>query len=253
MWCRFDTEVATQVGASAAAIYEYIRYWCARNEKTGKNEHEGNYWMFCTAAELTERFPFMSEDQVRRSLDKLTEAGMIKKGCFNKRPFDRTAWYSIPQNRDIEVAKSRHRAREIASSELAKSRLPSGEIAGPIPYKETNRRISKTNSKETSTFENVLNSYAIVSEHPELRQTILDYMENRKALKSPIKTERALRLNINEALKLSGEEPEKMRLIFEQSIRNGWKGVFELKEEKRKTAKSAGNEFDRLLEEEGYL
>ena len=124
-----------------------------------------------------------------------------------------------------------------------------------IPIKEHNLRTQLKDNNLLTPFDEVLNSYPVIINSPELKQTILDYMENRKALKSPIKTERALRLNINEAIKLSDGDPSVMKAIFEQSIRNGWKGVFALKTNVRQAqAEQADtNPFRAIKRQEGRI
>lgn len=240
----FDVEIACKVGANAAAVYEYIRYWCARNAKAGKNEHDGEYWMFCTAREFKEHFPYLSVDQINRSLKLLTDAELIKKGCFNKSPIDRTTWFTICGMRKIHLANTQNAFGEKPS--------PFGEYAKPIPIKEHNLRTKVKDNNPLTPFDEVLCSYPVIENNPDLKQVILDYMENRKALKSPIKTERALKLNINEAVKLADGDPNVMKAIFEQSIRNGWKGVFPLKTNIRQAqAEADTNPFRAIKRQEG--
>jgi hypothetical protein len=69
-------------------------------------------------------------------------------------------------------------------------------------------------------------------ENEEVNNTFLDYMEMRKKIKAPM-TDRAIQLAINKLNKLSGGDNDKAIKILEQSIMNSWKGLFELKEEKK--------------------
>lgn len=65
-----------------------------------------------------------------------------------------------------------------------------------------------------------------------LNQTFIDYVDMRKRIKAPM-TDRAIQLAINKLNKLSGGDNDKAIKILEQSIMNSWKGLFELKEEKK--------------------
>lgn len=65
-----------------------------------------------------------------------------------------------------------------------------------------------------------------------LNQTFVDYVDMRKRIKAPM-TDRAIQLAIGKLNKLSGGNNEKAIKILEQSIMNSWKGLFELKEEKK--------------------
>ena len=58
------------------------------------------------------------------------------------------------------------------------------------------------------------------------------FVEHRKKLKAPM-TGTALKLALTKANKIAGGDMDTVREVFEQSIRNGWKGVFPLKEEKK--------------------
>ena len=69
-------------------------------------------------------------------------------------------------------------------------------------------------------------------ENETLNNTFLDYMEMRKKIKAPM-TDRAIQLAINKLNKLSNGDNDKAIKILEQSIMNSWKGLFELKEEKK--------------------
>ena len=61
----------------------------------------------------------------------------------------------------------------------------------------------------------------------ELEKTLLDFIDFRIKTKSPL-TQRALTLLLNQLDKLANTEQEKID-ILNQSIMNGWKGVFPLK------------------------
>lgn len=240
----FDVEIACKVGANAAAVYEYIRYWCARNAKAGKNEHDGEYWMFCSLQGFTGHFPYLTKGQMKRVIDRLLEAGLIKTGEFNKRSLDHTAWYTTCQKQNVDVSKIEHRCSENETSTFY--------FETTIPIKEHNLRTKVKDNNPLTPFDEVLCSYPVIENNPDLKQVILDYMENRKALKSPIKTERALKLNINEAVKLADGDPNVMKAIFEQSIRNGWKGVFPLKTNIRQAqAEPDTNPFRAIKRQEG--
>lgn len=74
-----------------------------------------------------------------------------------------------------------------------------------------------------------------------LNDAFLDYIEFRKKIKAPL-TDRAKQLAINKLKELAGipfsesMDNDLAVKILEQSIMNGWKGLFPLKDEKRKEA-----------------
>ena len=78
----------------------------------------------------------------------------------------------------------------------------------------------------------------------ELHRPLKDYIESRKKLRKPM-TDRAIELMLKKLNRLAGGDISKSIAILEQSVMNGWVGIFELKEEKKST-----NPFDELLKEE---
>ena len=77
-----------------------------------------------------------------------------------------------------------------------------------------------------------------------LNQSIIDFIDFRKKIKSPM-TDRAITLMLNKLNKMATDNDKKIE-ILNQSIINGWKGVFPLKETK---SKSSFDEFQKLGEE----
>ena len=83
---------------------------------------------------------------------------------------------------------------------------------------------------------------------PELVDTIKAFLEHRKKLKSPM-TATALELAVKKANKLAGGDTQIVKAIFEQSMLNGWKGVFPLTKEKEKSQRDALAEAWRELDD----
>lgn len=73
-------------------------------------------------------------------------------------------------------------------------------------------------------------------ERSPLEIAIDDFKEHRRKLRSPM-TERALTLMLNELDRLASTDDEKIAII-NQSIANGYKGVFPLKKEERKVGRA---------------
>jgi hypothetical protein len=77
-----------------------------------------------------------------------------------------------------------------------------------------------------------------------LNQSIIDFIDFRKKIKSPM-TDRAITLMLSKLNKMTDNNDEKIE-ILNQSIINGWKGIFPLKETK---SKSSFDDFQKLGEE----
>lgn len=72
-------------------------------------------------------------------------------------------------------------------------------------------------------------SVVVYSENENLNNAILDFIEYRKGIKSPM-TDKAIKLLVNKLNGLSSDINEQIE-ILNQSIVNGWKGVFPIKSE----------------------
>lgn len=64
-----------------------------------------------------------------------------------------------------------------------------------------------------------------------LNEKYIDFLEFRKQIKKPLK-EISIKSNIKQLMKLADNNNEKAIEILEQSIANGWQGLFELKKQK---------------------
>lgn len=91
----FDPEIAVQYGVDEAVFIQNLRFWLHRNEANGENFHENKFWSYNSRRAMAELFPYWTEKQIRRIVDKLKAAGVLETGCFNENKYDRTAWYTL--------------------------------------------------------------------------------------------------------------------------------------------------------------
>ena len=105
-----------------------------------------------------------------------------------------------------------------------------------------------------TTFNEILDSSDLTKNNPELREAIVDFIKMRQRKRNPL-TDRALKENINDAFKLAQGDPQKMTELFVQSIKNGWQGIWELKDNTapapRTTQQTSENPYYKRLEERG--
>ena len=97
----FDPEIAAHVGMNAAVIYQNIVRWCEKNAANGKHIHEGRAWTYNSVKAFADLFPYMTQDQIRRALQRLEEAGYVGVGNFNTTPTDRTKWFCDLRQMDL--------------------------------------------------------------------------------------------------------------------------------------------------------
>jgi len=97
----FDPKIAEMVGIAPAVIYQNICWWIAKNEANGDNLIDGHYWTYNSVRAFAVLFPYLTEDQVRRALDKLVDCGLIVVGNHNKSAYDRTKWFRLSGQLDL--------------------------------------------------------------------------------------------------------------------------------------------------------
>lgn len=103
----------------------------------------------------------------------------------------------------------------------------------PIDEKVKDNNTINNNKKEKgkTEFDEVINSYA---ENQDLKNAIYEFIKYRKSIKATLTT-LALKKNLNKLNNISSSDKEKIA-ILENSIMNGWKGLFPLSEAERPKA-----------------
>lgn len=97
----FDPKIAEMVGIAPAVIYQNIVWWIAKNKANEDNFIDGHYWTYNSVRAFATLFPYLTEDQVRRALDKLVEHNLIVAGNHNKSAYDRTKWFRLSDQIDL--------------------------------------------------------------------------------------------------------------------------------------------------------
>lgn len=91
----FDIEIAKEYGILEAILMQNIYFWINKNQANKIHLHDGRYWTYNSRKAFSLMFPYASEKQIRRALEKLENSNILVKGNFNKIGFDRTLWYSF--------------------------------------------------------------------------------------------------------------------------------------------------------------
>lgn len=93
----FYVDVAEQIGIVPALLLGFFHYWVHNNSMYRKDEtyKEGKYWTYCSVAYIQERYPYLTVKQVNGGINKLISEELIETGNFNKKPYDRTKWYTL--------------------------------------------------------------------------------------------------------------------------------------------------------------
>src|SRR5690606_31099339 len=100
----FNVEVAKEHGVTAAIILKNLTFWIEKNVANGKNQFDGRTWTYNSYKAWHALFPYLSQKQLRTTLDKLVEKGGVMKGNFNQSTYDRTNVYDCDdENRWIQT------------------------------------------------------------------------------------------------------------------------------------------------------
>lgn len=181
---------------------------------------------------LTENIPYtpkmladeldFEENTVKLALQALEQLNMIvTDGAF----FGIAGWEEY-QNTDRlseireynRIAKQKSRAKQKLLQDVNDKSMTSQSCHDTDIDKEEDKDKKKKKDKDKEPY----------SDDPELNQAILAFMEYRKSVKKPM-TDHAVKLLITKLNGMSNYIPEQIE-ILNQSIVNGWQGIFPLKE-----------------------
>lgn len=175
MYHSFDVELAAKYGMVEAILLNHICFWLTKNKANNVHAHDGRYWTYSTVKAFSELYPYLTVNQVRRTLERLKERGLIVDGEYNAKPFDRTKWYSLSDSAMVEIGVDFHvdeakaactevelppsgieqvDSSKCANSQMELAKMPQGsdQNARPIPYIKTyidkyNNRDRESNTK----------------------------------------------------------------------------------------------------------
>jgi hypothetical protein len=99
----FNPIIAEKYGVYEAIIIEAFVFWTKTNAAKGSNFHEERYWCFGTPEYFRKFFTYLTQSQIKYSLKKLFSAGVLLKGNFNKKGYDKTNWYSLSDSILLEL------------------------------------------------------------------------------------------------------------------------------------------------------
>ena len=139
---QFEKSVAEQVGVEAAILLSNIEFWVEKNAANEKHFYDGSYWTYNSKKAFADLFPFWTERQIRRLLDKLVDSGMLAKGNYNKRSYDKTLWYT---SRRKEFLMAINNIGPNGPIDLTKRSNRSDQMVEPIPdNKPDNKHVNVT-------------------------------------------------------------------------------------------------------------
>ena len=101
-------KLALAIGLNEAIALQQVHYWIRMYEqkKDEHHNHDGRWWVYNTAEEWQQNFPFWSLSTVRRTFESLRSSGLVITANYNRRGYDRTLWYTIDYDALDDVTSS---------------------------------------------------------------------------------------------------------------------------------------------------
>lgn len=132
----FDTAVAAKYDERIATFVRHFQFWIEHNAANKRNQHEGRTWTYNSVQAFKKLFPYLTGDQIRRTLEKMENEEIIISGNFNKDARDRTKWFAFKDESkwfDSDLAILPNANDEKPKSDLAILPNGNGESAKPLP------------------------------------------------------------------------------------------------------------------------
>ncbi len=93
----FDTGVAHYFNSiDIAVVFNHVLFWLRHNKADEINQINGKTWMYSTSSQIAKRIGYLNENQIKKNLHTLCESGFLLKENFNRTTFDKTPWFSVP-------------------------------------------------------------------------------------------------------------------------------------------------------------
>lgn len=91
----FDIDMAQKFGLNEAILLENIKFWIQKNRANESHFYDGCTWTYNSVVAFREIFPYMGPKAIRAALERLIEAGVLRKGNYNTKSTDHTTWYAF--------------------------------------------------------------------------------------------------------------------------------------------------------------
>ena len=166
----------------------------------------------------------LSEKQVRISIERLKRAGNLTTKSTNKYTI-----YTV-ENYDQFQTDGQPEGQQRASKGPAK-----GQQRATAEKRQKRQEGKEVKTKEKKEKKEKFEPKKMIEEYTEdssLRDALVDFLDFRRSAKAAVSTKRQMQLLLKKLDELSHGNPQTKIKIVNQSIERGWKGFFELREEK---------------------
>lgn len=217
-----DRELAVAIGLNEAMILQQIHYWIRKSE----HNIDGKTWIYNSISQWREQFPFWSESTINRTIKNLIEQGLLFIGNYNRDRRDRTRWYSINYESLDRVVKNAFSQIDKCNQSNCTNAISQNDqmqqvnLTKPLP-EITTEITTENNNKKT----NKKNSFDPISVKPKnvSREIWVSWIEYKNAKKQKLLPKSWIAQS-----KMLESQPD-AEAVINQSIMNGWQGLFPCK------------------------
>lgn len=243
MQYHFDVEHAQDFGVNEAIILNNLIFWLIKNNANDSNQYDGHTWTYNSLDAFAILFPFWNRDKIYRILKSLVKQGVIIKGNYNEKRYDKTAWYALKDETPLQICKK----------PIAEVQCGHCETATPIPYikpdinnplavcKTADQRPKSENIKEDNTDPEITGNNGIADKYKTVQAILrsefgknlhesdlplLDDLFSKRAYPSTVNSE------LHKIAKKSGDQPD-YPVAYVHSYMKNWSKIKTVKENKR--------------------
>lgn len=234
----YELEKYKDLSNDACVLYAMLRDRLQVSVKNGWVDEEGRVYFIYTREEAAIMIR-KTERTIRKYFNELVEVNLLEEK-IDGRTYKLYLGKIQNNGKYIEnIEKLKQKREEKRLKKIGEKISPikkTGEKFSPIKAEKgkkfppsnteynSNTEYIKKEKKKKSNFDKTIENY---TDNEELREAILEFIKFRKGIKS-ILTDRALTLLLRNLDKFAKNDNEKIEII-NQSILNGWKGIFPLK------------------------
>lgn len=162
---------------------------------------------------------------VTGAINKLASAGLVTLYMFEGKPYLYLPTWNYHQT--VRAKRSKYPAPEDGCESMNTSEIICNQMNANVPVIQSNPNTNPNTESESYTGDSRLDT------------AFLEYIRFRKQIKKPL-TDRAIQLAVGKLRKMSDDVEEQIAII-DQSIMNGWSGLFPLNQDKgdKKTGKKS--------------
>lgn len=152
----FNPFIAEKYSIHEAIFINNMIFWTRINASNQSNYHDGRYWTYGTPKFYSRYFPYFTSRQMKDVINKCLKNGLIIKGNYNKKGFDRTNWYALSDKAlfELNLDKTCLKPRQASLDEIRPMHWT--ESVQPIPdtKPDNNNIISHTSEKRKKSIDN---------------------------------------------------------------------------------------------------